>query len=157
MLRDEYQELSLAVTNLSAQERTLNVHLSGGGGFSAEKLTLRAGYWIPPSTKRSSKTRGEALPVWTDDALPRLADDRLLTLKPAQTRRLWLTVNSNGVNAGDYQFSLKIASKSSRMTAEIPIRTETTLFKLDEANEALWLIKESRISGAGVLEIPHED
>ena len=44
-----------------------------------------------------------------------------------------------------------------RLAAEIPIRTETTLFKLDEANEALWLIKESRISGAGVLQIPHED
>ena len=44
-----------------------------------------------------------------------------------------------------------------RLAAEIPIRTETTLFRLDEANEALWLIKESKISGAGVLEIPHEE
>jgi len=44
-----------------------------------------------------------------------------------------------------------------RLAAEIPIRTETILFKLDEANEALWLIKESKISGAGVLEIPHEE
>ncbi len=44
-----------------------------------------------------------------------------------------------------------------RLAAEIPIRTETTLFRLEEANEALWLIKESKISGAGVLEIPHED
>jgi len=43
-----------------------------------------------------------------------------------------------------------------RLAAEMPIRTETTLFRLEEANEALWLIKESRISGAGVLEIPHE-
>ncbi len=44
-----------------------------------------------------------------------------------------------------------------RLAAEIPIRTETTLFRLEEANEALWLIKESKISGAGVLEIPHEE
>jgi propanol-preferring alcohol dehydrogenase len=43
-----------------------------------------------------------------------------------------------------------------RLAAEIPIRTETTLFRLEEANEALWLIKESKISGAGVLEITHE-
>jgi propanol-preferring alcohol dehydrogenase len=41
-----------------------------------------------------------------------------------------------------------------RLAADIPIRTETTLFKLDEANEALWLIKESKIAGAGVLQIP---
>jgi len=41
-----------------------------------------------------------------------------------------------------------------RLAAEIPIHTDTTLFPLQEANEALLLIKESRISGAGVLEIP---
>jgi propanol-preferring alcohol dehydrogenase len=40
-----------------------------------------------------------------------------------------------------------------RLAAEIPIRTKTTLFRLEEANEALWLIKESRISGAGVLDV----
>ncbi len=41
-----------------------------------------------------------------------------------------------------------------RLAAAIPIRTDTILFPLEEANEALRLIKESRISGAGVLEIP---
>ncbi len=40
-----------------------------------------------------------------------------------------------------------------RLAAQIPIRTKTTLFKLEEVNEALWLIKESRISGAGVLDV----
>ncbi len=44
-----------------------------------------------------------------------------------------------------------------RLAAEIPIKTETTLFPLEEANEALLLIKESRISGAAVLELPRED
>ncbi len=39
------------------------------------------------------------------------------------------------------------------LAASIPIRTETTLFPLEEANEALLMIKESRISGAGVLAI----
>ena len=39
------------------------------------------------------------------------------------------------------------------IAAEIPIKTDTTLFKLEEANEALQMIKESKISGAGVLEI----
>ena len=40
------------------------------------------------------------------------------------------------------------------LAAEIPIRTEATLFPLEEANEALKLVKDSRINGAGVLEIP---
>ena len=39
------------------------------------------------------------------------------------------------------------------LAASIPIRTETTLFPLEKANEALLMIKESRISGAGVLKI----
>ncbi len=40
------------------------------------------------------------------------------------------------------------------LAADIPIRTETTLFPLGEVNEALLIIRESGISGAGVLEIP---
>ena len=39
------------------------------------------------------------------------------------------------------------------LAGQIPIRTDTTLFKLEEANEALLMIKDSRISGAGVLKI----
>jgi propanol-preferring alcohol dehydrogenase len=40
-----------------------------------------------------------------------------------------------------------------RLAAEIPIHMDTTLFPLEDANRALRLIKESRISGAAVLEI----
>ena len=39
------------------------------------------------------------------------------------------------------------------LAARIPIKTTTTLCPLEEANRALLQIKESRISGAGVLEI----
>ena len=38
-----------------------------------------------------------------------------------------------------------------REAAEIPIRPETTTFPLEEANEALLALKESRIDGTGVL------
>ena len=37
------------------------------------------------------------------------------------------------------------------VAAEIPIRTETTVYPLDQANEALIALKTGRISGAGVL------
>lgn len=37
------------------------------------------------------------------------------------------------------------------LAAEIPIRTEIRTFPLDEANEALRLLKQSRFAGAGVL------
>lgn len=40
-----------------------------------------------------------------------------------------------------------------KLAAEIPIRTTTRVFPLDEANRALRLLKESRIDGAAVLEV----
>ncbi|MBZ0168351.1 alcohol dehydrogenase [Candidatus Methylomirabilis lanthanidiphila] len=40
-----------------------------------------------------------------------------------------------------------------RLAVEIPIRTEVRTFPLQEANHALQLLKESRLSGAGVLTI----
>jgi len=40
------------------------------------------------------------------------------------------------------------------LAAEIPIRTKTISFPLKEANKALQLLKQSKIDGAGVLEIP---
>jgi propanol-preferring alcohol dehydrogenase len=41
-----------------------------------------------------------------------------------------------------------------RIAAEIPIRTQTTSFALEEANKALQLLKRGLINGAGVLRIP---
>ena len=43
-----------------------------------------------------------------------------------------------------------------KLAAEIPIRTTTTLFPLKKANRALQLLKQSKIDGAGVLEIPSD-
>jgi len=40
-----------------------------------------------------------------------------------------------------------------KIAAEIPIHTETQLFPLEEANQALQALKQGGISGAGVLEI----
>jgi propanol-preferring alcohol dehydrogenase len=41
-----------------------------------------------------------------------------------------------------------------RIAAEIPIKTTTQLFPLEEANKVLQLLKESKIDGAAVLKIP---
>lgn len=40
-----------------------------------------------------------------------------------------------------------------RLAAEIPIHTETQVFRLEQANEALLLLKQGRIQGAGVLQV----
>ena len=41
-----------------------------------------------------------------------------------------------------------------KLAAEIPIRTKTVSFPLNEANRALQLLKQGKINGAGVLKIP---
>jgi propanol-preferring alcohol dehydrogenase len=40
-----------------------------------------------------------------------------------------------------------------KVAAEIPIRTTTTAFSLEEANKALKLVKDSEIDGAAVLKV----
>ncbi len=45
------------------------------------------------------------------------------------------------------------ASELLRVAAEIPVKTEVELFSLEQANEVLLNLKESRINGAGVLQI----
>jgi propanol-preferring alcohol dehydrogenase len=40
-----------------------------------------------------------------------------------------------------------------QVAAEIPIKTKVELFPLDQANEALLRLKQSRINGAGVLQV----
>ena len=39
------------------------------------------------------------------------------------------------------------------LAAEVPVRTEVQTFALEQANEALLALKQSRIDGAGVLQI----
>jgi propanol-preferring alcohol dehydrogenase len=45
------------------------------------------------------------------------------------------------------------ASELLRVAAEIPVKTEVELFSLEQANEVLLNLKQSRINGAGVLHI----
>ena len=88
LLQDEYQELSVAVTNTTSQPRTIEATLTAADGspaFPAEKLTLRGSYWI--ATRGQGFDRGEGLPTLVDDALPRLADGKHLALAPGQTRQ----------------------------------------------------------------------
>ena len=40
-----------------------------------------------------------------------------------------------------------------RLAAEIPVKTEIEVYKLEEANEVLWRLKERRVRGAAVLRI----
>jgi len=61
-----------------------------------------------------------------------------------------------------YEKTLRSVANSTRkdgeellkLSAEIPIHTHISVFSLKEANQALQLLKQGKINGAGVLEIP---
>jgi propanol-preferring alcohol dehydrogenase len=61
-----------------------------------------------------------------------------------------------------YERTVRSVTASTRKDGEellqiaerIPIRTQITLFPLEEANKALLLLKQGEINGAGVLKIP---
>ena len=61
-----------------------------------------------------------------------------------------------------YEKTLRSVANSTRkdgeellkLAEEIPIRTQVSVFPLKEANQALQLLKQGKINGAGVLEIP---
>jgi propanol-preferring alcohol dehydrogenase len=48
------------------------------------------------------------------------------------------------------------AEEMLQVAAAVPVHTEIQVFALEEANLALRMVKESKIQGAGVLEIPQE-
>ena len=41
------------------------------------------------------------------------------------------------------------------IASRVPVHTEVEVFPLDAANEALMRLREGRLTGAAVLEIPH--
>jgi hypothetical protein len=147
LLQNEYQELSVAVTNTTGRPLTVEVSLvsshqlhrdakaerrkpSGVNPsktgrrapprFPKEKITLRGSYWI--TAKGQGYERGEGMPTLVDDALPRLASGNNLVLRAGRTRRLWLTVDTNGVDAGKYSLTLTLThSAGNKEVARIPV------------------------------------
>jgi len=125
MLRNEYQELSIGVTNVTGQDQVLQVELDPNGVFPPGKITMRASYWIEAAPPVSGPS------VWLDDALPRLDQDRYLRLRPGQTRRLWLTVDTNNVMPGLYELELRVASTADGSFDRIPVSIEVLPLALE--------------------------
>ena len=121
MLQEEYQELSVAVANLTDKPLTLDAKLHYPTGISADNITLRASYWV--KCRPVSKIRGENAPIWIDDVLPRLRENRFIDLAPGQSRRLWMTINSNGLKAGLYETTIKISCEGTQ-NGQIPVKIE---------------------------------
>lgn len=133
-------------------------------GASHRKLALRLGaFWTgspddsPPVKLQSSiifAPAGELVPV----ALSHLDKGGTLALGgiymtpiPAldYTKHLYDERTIRSVTASTREDGMELLQTA----AEIPIRTETQLFSLEEANSALQFLKAGKINGAGVLKV----
>ncbi len=128
LLREEYQEISIVATNTTDQPQSIHIDIEGLGdkGFPRRGLTLRSSYWVKGLTQlktREAGATGKGLPPEDfDDALPRLAKDRELTLAPGEHRRIWLTVRTHGVKAGLYRLVVEFTeAKTSKALGQWPV------------------------------------
>ena len=137
LLQDEYRELSVAVTNTTGRSQTVEVSLASSDhtpAFPIEKVTLRGSYWI--ATKGQGNDRGEGLTVLVDDALPRLANERRLILPSGRTRRLWLTINTHGVDARKYTLTLRLTNVATdKEVARIPVELHVLPVALEKDSQ----------------------
>jgi hypothetical protein len=129
MLSGEFLELSFAVTNLTPKKQTLSVTLDPAG-FPADKMTLRASYWVSGMLEKKLQKPGRNHFRWVDDALPLLDENRRLLLKPGESRRVWITLDSRGVKPGDYKMRLALKELLGGTTA-VPVRVTVLAQELE--------------------------
>jgi hypothetical protein len=128
ILGNEYLEQSIAVTNTSGKKLVLNVKLSTGS-FPAENIVKRASYWVKAIKPKAEQGPGKDNFSWIDDALPRLQKDKYMILKPGETRRLWLTVNSNKVPSGMYELKINVSDTFGN-SSNVPFKLKVHAVKL---------------------------
>ncbi len=133
MLNDEYLEQSLAVTNTGSKELVLEVKVTTGK-FPSKNITKRASYWVKGIKPKSERKPDQDNFVWIDDALPLLQKDKFMTLKPGETRRLWLTLNSHNVSAGLYEMKIQIADAFGDKR-NIPLKIKIYSTRLEKDSE----------------------
>jgi propanol-preferring alcohol dehydrogenase len=115
-----------------------------GGAFDAPPETLDAAIVFAPA--------GEIVPVALE-ALDRggtlaLAGIYMSAVPPLEyERHLFYEKSVRSVTANTRQDGAELLA----LAAEIPIRTQTEVFPLDAANDALWRLKHDEIQGSAVL------
>jgi hypothetical protein len=99
----EYDSLALNLTNLSA--RTLEVRVLCDGIEAAEGIA-----WEDHFQFRRAVTVPTVHRERVADALPALDQGGLITLPPHESQQLWITVNANGLDPGEYIAKLRLKS-----------------------------------------------
>jgi len=129
VLRECFHELSTALTNTTRDPQPLKIAFDTNSNLPLSHVTLRMSYWVKAKTIDS--TTGVEGSTWVDDALPRIEVNEAITLKPRETRRLWLTVDTHGLAAVHYLQIIVISDVEGKTLTQIPVRVEVSTAKLD--------------------------
>ena len=118
MLKGELDQACVRLTNLTDQQQTLSLQLAdlktgAGATLGAKRITWRELRYV--------ETRdGQVI----DDPMPRIGTGSgpiEVTLAPGITRDVWVMVNSQGVEAGQYEGQLKVSTGED--TRSLPLET----------------------------------
>jgi hypothetical protein len=118
----EYESLALNVTNVSGRTLELRVlcrELEGPKTVpAAGHIEFRRAATVPAVNRER-----------VADALPRLDDAGLLRIPSLESEQLWITVNANGLDPGEYAARLRLKSVEPDPT-EVTIPIHITVHKL---------------------------
>lgn len=155
MLRGEYQEVSAAVTNLTDRALAVEAKPRLPPGVREDNVCLRASYWV--KCRAASTVRGENAPVWIDDVLPRLRENRFLDLQAGETRRIWLTLSSTDLAPGMYEAELELVCSGG--SEQLPLRIEVlpAVLKTDPGLHVFTYAYLNRPSTAKLMEVAVSD
>lgn len=124
MLGNEFESIALTITNRQARPMVVRLDCAPFGSVASKRVIE---FRETPLVRVISTGR------MSEDPLPRLADGNLLRLGPNESRKLWVTVNSRGLKAGEHKATLSIGDLSSlEPPLGIPVTLEVLPVRLPE-------------------------
>lgn len=115
MLGNEFESIALTITNRQARPMAVRLDCGPFGSVPSKRVIE---FREAPLVRVISTGR------MSEDPLPRLADGNLLRLGPNESRKVWVTVNSRELKAGEHKAVLAIGDLSS---LEAPLGVPVTL------------------------------
>ena len=124
MAGNEYESIGLTISNLGTRAASFHIECNTVGTTPAPKvLEFRE---VPLITNAYPRQPNE-------DVLPKLGEGNLMRLGPLETRKLWITVHSRDLAAGDHKAKIRIGDiASSALPVEVALDVHVSRTRLPE-------------------------
>ncbi len=134
MAGNEYESAAFTLTNLQTRNASFHIEVGPVGKVPSPKVV--AVREVPLVTNAYPREPSE-------DVLPKLGEGQLIRLGPLETRKVWLTISSRELAAGDHHSVIRIGDlASSRAPIEVGLDIHVANVRLPEKrsyHEENWL------------------